>query len=71
MSKMREIRKAKMMTLGQVADLVGVSIAYLSDVELGRRGARPETRQKIADALGVTVDELMEVETDDKAADAR
>ena len=57
-NRVRDIRKIKGMTLAEVAASIGCSIPFLSDVELNRRGAKPETWQKIADALGVTVDDL-------------
>lgn len=58
MNRVRYIRKSKGMKLRQVAETAGCSIAFLSDVELNRRGAKPETWNKIADALGVEVDDL-------------
>ena len=63
-NRVREIRKIKGMTLAEVAANVGCSIPFLSDVELNRRGAKPETWKKIADALGVKVEELHEVSDD-------
>jgi len=63
-NRVREIRKFKDMTLAEVAAQVGCSIPFLSDVELNRRGAKPETWQKIADALGVKVEDLHEVHDD-------
>lgn len=43
----RELRKArntKSLSLGYVAERLGVSVPYLSDVERGRRGALKEER---------------------------
>lgn len=56
-NRIREIRKERKMTLSDLSEKVGVSIAYLSDIE---RGNRPggETLNRIADALGVQVSEL-------------
>lgn len=45
----------------ELADIVGVSPAYICDLENNRRGAKPETMERIATALGVTVDDLKEV----------
>ena len=59
MNRIRDTRKARGLTLKNVADSVGCSIAYLSDLEQGRRGARQETLDRIADVLGVTTDDLM------------
>lgn len=58
MNKVREIRKSKGIVLRELAEAVGCSIPYLSDVELNRRGAKPDTWSRIAGALGVTVDDL-------------
>lgn len=54
----RQIRHERGLTLDTVASQVECSIPYLSDLELNRRGARPETWKRIAAALGVTVEEL-------------
>ena len=57
-NRIREIRKSKGVTQSSLAVLAKVSQPYLHDLELNRRGAKPETIMRIADALGVTVDEL-------------
>lgn len=64
MNRVRELRKSKGLTLRELAAAAGCSIGFLSDVELNRRGAKPETWQKIADALGVKVKALHEVPDD-------
>lgn len=61
MNRVRELRKSKGLTLRELAAAAGCSIGFLADVELNRRGAKPETWQKIADALGVNVEALHEV----------
>ena len=58
MNRVREIRKEKGFTLREIAAAAGCSIAFLSDVELNRRGAKFETWKRIADALGATVYDL-------------
>lgn len=63
----REIRKAKNLTLADVSAKTGVTIAYLSDIERGNRHGSSVTRRKIADVLGCTVDELKEGRADGKA----
>ena len=60
MNTVRKLRTDQKLTIKEVAEKVGVSIAFLSDLEKGRRGAKPETWARIAEALGVQVDELRE-----------
>jgi len=57
-NRIREIRKAKNLTLADVSGSIGISIAYLSDIENGNRHGSAETLKRIADALGVSVSEL-------------
>lgn len=61
-NRIREIRKAKNMTLAQVSENAGFSIPYLSDIERGNRHGSNETLQRIADALGVSVTEVQETD---------
>lgn len=57
-NRIREIRKAQHMTLAEVSGRIGVSIAYLSDIERGNRHGSEITRKRIADVLGVSVSDL-------------
>lgn len=57
-NRIREIRKAKNMTLADISVAVGISIPYLSDIERGNRHGSDGTLQRIADALGVAVADL-------------
>jgi transcriptional regulator with XRE-family HTH domain len=57
-NRIREIRKAKKLTLADVSERTGVSIAYLSDIERGNRNGSEATRQRIAGVLNVSVDDL-------------
>ena len=57
-NRIREIRKAKNLTLADISGSIGISIAYLSDIERGNRHGSNGTLKRIADALGVSVDEL-------------
>ena len=50
------------LTLDEVADLTGISKAYLSRLERGQRQAPPLTRVKIARRLGVPVSTLFVVD---------
>ena len=61
-NSIRRIRVEKKMTLAEVSEMVGVSIAYLSDIERGNRHGSETIRQKIADSLGVPVTEFIEKE---------
>jgi transcriptional regulator with XRE-family HTH domain len=62
--RIRQLREAKDLSLRELARKVGVSAAFLSDVELGRRFPSPNLLAETAKALDVTYDEL-------KAYDAR
>ena len=59
---MRDIRLRKGITLRALADKVGVSAAYLSDIERGNRRGSFATIAKIAAVLQVDVDILWEAE---------
>jgi transcriptional regulator with XRE-family HTH domain len=52
------------LSLGEVADLTGYSIAMLSRAERGKRVFSPMARVKIARRLGVRVVELFEPDSD-------
>ena len=60
-NRIREIRKKKKMTLFQLAEAAGISIAYLSDIEIGNRRGSEETIERIAAGLGVNPSELRRV----------
>jgi transcriptional regulator with XRE-family HTH domain len=51
----REIRRAKELTLTDIQTATGLRTGYLSELERGLKGARPRTLRKIAGALQVTV----------------
>ena len=57
-NKIKEIRTQKGMKQKELAVSAGISAPYLHDLELGARGAKPETLAKIAGALGVKVEDL-------------
>ena len=57
-NRIREIRKAKNLTLADISVSCGISIAYFSEIERGSRHGTPGTIQRIADALGVNVSDL-------------
>jgi transcriptional regulator with XRE-family HTH domain len=56
--RIRELRDAKDFSLRELARILDVSAAFLSDVELGRRYPSEELLAKIAKKLGTTLKEL-------------
>ena len=58
MLRIREIRKARGMTLAALAKIVNITPAALCRYEKGNRKPSIVMAFKIANALGVTVDEL-------------
>lgn len=62
-NRIRELRKSKSYSQVLVADIIGMSPKYYSDVELGRRNLSMVNLVKIAMAFSVTVDELIVIET--------
>lgn len=61
MIKIKLIRLKKRMTLKDISMITGISDAYISQLENGKK-ANPtkEVLQKIADALGVPLSELLD-----------
>ncbi len=58
-SVLRQSRQERGLTLRQVGDLVGVSAAYISDIEHGYRHPTSDAMlHRIAPALGVSLDEV-------------
>lgn len=51
--KVREARKAQSLTLAQLAERTGLSVGFLSQIELGKNSASVETLYRIACALGM------------------
>jgi CheY-like chemotaxis protein len=56
----RERRKALSLTLAQMADRTGVSLGYLSQIELGKNSASIETLYRICLGLGIKMGELFQ-----------
>src|SRR5215831_5455194 len=54
----RERRKALGLTLANMSDRTGVSLGYLSQIELGKNSASIETLYRICLALGMKMSEL-------------
>ena len=59
-SVIRERRKSLKMTLQQMSDRTGVSLGYLSQIELGKNSASIETLYRICLALGMKMSELFQ-----------
>lgn len=51
--KIRESRKERSLTLAQMAERTGLSVGFLSQIELGKNSASVETLYRIARALGM------------------
>ena len=59
--KIRELRKAKNLTMSELANICKISQSYISDLENGNVKNPSITKmEKIAEALGVSLDELRE-----------
>lgn len=58
MNRIRAIRKIVGLSMKELALASDVSQPYLHDLELGARGAKPETWERIAAALGTTVEQI-------------
>lgn len=56
----REQRKARGLTLAQLAERSGVSLGYLSQIELGKNAASMETLYRVALGLGSRLAELFQ-----------
>ena len=56
----RERRKALSLTLANMSDRTGVSLGYLSQIELGKNSASIETLYRICLALGMKMSELFQ-----------
>ena len=56
--RLAELRLARFLTQGQLADKANVSRAAISAIEAGKK-ANPETVKRLAEALGITREELI------------
>ena len=59
-NKLRKFRRNKDLTQEQLAELLGVSVDFVSKMERGINGASFETLQKLADVLEVRVEEFFQ-----------
>ena len=52
-------RKYRGMTQRELAEMAGITKAYLSQIETGKRTGTPDVLSKLAKALGLTLDEII------------
>ena len=57
--RLRNIRMRKGITLGELGDKIGVTHAFLSQIERGERGIRLESLVRISNALEVSIEDLL------------
>jgi transcriptional regulator with XRE-family HTH domain len=67
-NRLRAIRQERKLTQEQFAELVGISVDFLSLIERGRNAPSFETLDQIAKGLGVTVMALFDFRKIPKAA---
>jgi transcriptional regulator with XRE-family HTH domain len=58
--KLKQLRKVRGLTQGQLAKKVGLSLGYIARLEIGMHDAPLSTLVKLAKALRTTVAELVE-----------
>jgi transcriptional regulator with XRE-family HTH domain len=56
--RLRSLRRARRLTLREIADRAGLSESFLSQLERGQTGATVQSLQRIATSLGVEVSDL-------------
>jgi DNA-binding XRE family transcriptional regulator len=59
-NRLKELRKARGLTLEKLAELSGVSVSQINRIERQTRGWSVESLPKLAKALGVSVSELID-----------
>ena len=60
--KILNIRKKNGWTQEQLAEMIGISRSFLSEIETGKRGLHYEKIPALASALGVPISELLSAE---------
>jgi transcriptional regulator with XRE-family HTH domain len=61
--KIRELREEKDLSLREFAKKIGVSAAFLSDIELGRRYPSKKILPSISKNLGIDINDLSNYDT--------
>ena len=64
--KLKEIRKTRGLTLDQLADLSGLSKAFLSQLETGKRMPSADTLGVLAETFAVSITDLIDGEGDSR-----
>lgn len=58
---LKQLRKEKGLTIKDLADMIGVSQPFLSQIETAKRNASPELLRKIAEAVDVSYFDLLKI----------
>jgi DNA-binding XRE family transcriptional regulator len=58
-SPLRVFREYREVSLRTLAEKAGISAAYLSEIETGKRDGTVATMQKLATALGLSLDDIV------------
>lgn len=61
--RIKELRKEREWTVEHLADLVGLSKSYVSEIENGKKQANQARIKKFAEAFGVPVFDLLDQDT--------
>ena len=69
--RIHELRDKADLSLRGLANRIGISSPFLSDIELGRRFPSEEILAKLASALDVSTDELKQYDTRGPVADLK
>lgn len=70
-SFLRKIREEKNISLRELAKKIGVSGAFLSDIELGRRFPAADKIELLAKEIGIPVEELQKYDFRNEAEEIR
>lgn len=57
--KLKSLRRERVLSQQDLERISGVAQHTISDLESGKRGARPSTIRKLAEALGVSPQKIM------------
>lgn len=63
--RIRALRQERGLSLTRFAEIVGVSLSYLSEIETGRKTVNARRLQKFADALECEITDLFEADGQD------